>query len=183
MPSHAADRHRAWRASSAPRGALVAGILASNRPCHVEAIQTRRHSLHRCKPSCDASAESLACSISVKGRGLNPGAARGIQYSVATGFYQLDRRSTVIHSRRVLETPHLSASAHQLRGRTLNCGRGLFHRGGFVRRLDLVQPDCFAGDLVDVQLIGFVGSGFLTMPRVSAGGYVRSIAVRTRVSC
>jgi hypothetical protein len=83
---------RAKRAYGALRGALVAGILASNRSCHVEAIQTRRHSFHKCKPSCGAGAESLACST---GRGLNRGAARGIQYSVGTSFYQLDRKSFV----------------------------------------------------------------------------------------
>jgi hypothetical protein len=88
-------RHRARRAYGALRGALVAGILASSRSCHVEAIQTRRHSAHKCKPSCGAVAESLACSISGNGRGLTRGAARGIQYSVATSFYPLDRKSFV----------------------------------------------------------------------------------------
>jgi hypothetical protein len=31
--------------------------------------------------------------------------------------------------------------------------------------------------------MAFGGSGFFATPAVSAGGYVRSIAVRTRVSC
>ena len=104
---------RARQASAAPRGALVAGILASNRSCHVEAIQTRRHSVHKCKPSCGAGAESLACSILGNGRGPIRGAARGIQYSVATSLYQLDRRSIVTLYRGVSET---RTHPHQLRG-------------------------------------------------------------------
>jgi hypothetical protein len=36
---------------------------------------------------------------------------------------------------------------------------GLLRRGGFVRRLNLAQPDGFAGDPVTLQLIGFVDLG------------------------
>jgi hypothetical protein len=81
---------RTSRASVGLRDALVGGMPASNRACRVVPTETRRHSLHKYKPSCGADAESPACGISGKGRGLNPSAAHGSQYSVATSFYQLD---------------------------------------------------------------------------------------------
>jgi hypothetical protein len=65
----------------------------------------RRHSLHRCKPSYGAGAESPASGMSGKGRGLTPGAARGIQYSVATSFYQFDRKPCLTHFRPLRHQP------------------------------------------------------------------------------
>lgn len=43
-----------------------------------------------------------------------------------------------------------SPYCHQPVSRNLNFCRGLLHRRGFARRLDLARPDGFAGDFVDV---------------------------------
>jgi hypothetical protein len=57
-------------------------------------------------------------------------------------------------------------------------GTGLLHRAGFVRRLSLAHQTVLLPILQTLQLIGFGGSGFLAMRRVSAASYVGSIARR-----
>ena len=113
-------------------------MLASNRACHAEAMEPRRHSVHKCKPSSGTGAESLACSISGNGRGLNRGAARGIQYSVATSFYQLDRKSFL----------GLAASLYMpMFGEVEATDGGGSHRSGFF-----AIPGSFGGRADCIQL-------------------------------
>lgn len=47
--------------------------------------------------------------------------------------------------------------------------RGVLNRAGFVRRLDVTQPDGLAGDLVDVPTSRLWWFGFPGHPAVSAG--------------
>ena len=115
------------QASGALRGALVGGMPASNRACRVVPTETRRHSLHRYKPSCGADAESPACGISGKGRGLNSSVAHRTQYSVVSIFYQLDckpnSRLRSACSRRVSATS-VTRPSHTTRGTVLTITRG-----------------------------------------------------------